>query len=535
MKYDTGMTHLHGDVLAAVRLMLYHNTEINKKFNPAVGSPAPLREYLKSQYNKSGKVSDGVQYDCKSTGMDINLKRPLNNEGDRHLQLSWSQLVVFIRNNWDEVFRKESEFPSESDVSDDNEEELDDVDITKDGPALKVLAASFLDSKIKCPNFHNGGECKTVTLTMDGRVGGLNFKCSECIMSFCEEDKAAKWLANCVGYPEGCVYYRKSQEGKATKNEQESEENSIMTTAITEKQIKAAELNRRIITAAQLAQQSLYEMCMGFKEMRDSKLYKELGYSDFGDYCEKETGFKRSQAYNYISIVEKLPADFVQRVGQIPMRDLLFLTTVSEQERAEIVDNTDLENTTVKQLEQQIKTLRAEKDKAVAEKSAAEAQTAAKDDTISALERTNKELDERIISLQGEVKALENRPIETAVEYVEKIPDDYVTKKAYEDMVKTYTDQLDEANEENLTEKRRAFAEKTELEKKLAEVEKQLKEAKADAADKTADPDTDEVYKVYMAKAYSSLNKLVEYVQEHKEYVPKVTALVDNIKKSLEA
>ncbi len=308
-----------------------------------------------------------------------------------------------------------------------------------------------------------------------------------------------------------------------------------MTTEITAKQIKAAELNRRIIMAAQLAQQSLYEMCMGFKEMRDSKLYKELGYSDFGDYCEKETGFKRSQAYNYISIVEKLPTDFVQRVGQIPMRDLLFLTTVSEQERAELTENTDLENTTVKQLEQQIKTLRAEKDKAVAERSAAEAQTAAKDDTITALEKTKEQLDERISKLQSEIKALESRPIETVVETREVIPSDYITRDAYEEMVKNYTDQLDKADEENLAEKRRAFAEKTELEKKLAEVEKQLEAAKADAADNTAEPDTDEVYKVYMAKAYSSLNKLVEYVQEHKEYIPKVTALVDNIKKSLEA
>lgn len=74
--------------------------------------------------------------------------------------------------------------------------------------------------------------------------------------------------------------------------------------------IKAAELDRRIKTSAQLAQQSLYDMCMGFKEMRDSRLYKELGYSDFGDYCEKETGFSKMNVYRYISIAENLPQDF---------------------------------------------------------------------------------------------------------------------------------------------------------------------------------------------------------------------------------
>ncbi len=304
--------------------------------------------------------------------------------------------------------------------------------------------------------------------------------------------------------------------------------------AVTDEYIKAVNLNRKIITAAQLAQQSLYEMCTGFKEMRDSKLYKELGYSDFGDYCEKETQINRQNVYKYIAVAEKLPEDFVSSGRQIGIKKLYLLTTLSEEERAEITENTDLENTTVKQLEQQIKTLRAEKDKAIAERSAAEAQTAAKDDTITALEKTKQQLDERIRKLQDEIKALENRPIETVVETREVIPPDYITRDAYEKMVNSYTDQLDKADEENLAEKRRAFAEKTELEKKLAEVEEQLKAAKAEAAD-TAEPDVDGVYKAYLKNAYGALNVLVEYVQEHKEYIPKVTALVDNIKKSLGA
>ncbi len=303
--------------------------------------------------------------------------------------------------------------------------------------------------------------------------------------------------------------------------------------AVTDEYIKAVNLNRKIITAAQLAQQSLYEMCMGFKEMRDSKLYKELGYSDFGDYCEKETQINRQNVYKYIAVAEKLPEDFVSSGRQIGIKKLYLLTTLSEEERAEITENTDLENTTVKQLEQQIKTLRAEKDKAIAERSAAEAQTAAKDDTITALEKTRQQLDERICKLQDEIKALESRPIETVVETREVIPPDYITRDAYEEMVKTYTDQLDEANEENVAEKRRAYAEKTELEKRLADVEKQLEEAKT--ADNTTEPDTAGVFKAYLTNAYNSLNELVEYVQKHTEYVPKVTALVDNIKKSLEA
>lgn len=57
--------------------------------------------------------------------------------------------------------------------------------------------------------------------------------------------------------------------------------------------IKAVELDRRIKTSAQLAQQSLYDMCMGFKEMRDSRLYKELGYSDLEITVKRKQVFQR--------------------------------------------------------------------------------------------------------------------------------------------------------------------------------------------------------------------------------------------------
>lgn len=90
---------------------------------------------------------------------------------------------------------------------------------------------------------------------------------------------------------------------------------------VNERYIEALNLNKKIIVSAQLAQQNLYEMCMGFKKMRDDKLYKELGYSDFGEYCENETGFKRSQVYSYIAVAEKLPTDFVQSTGQNQLGD----------------------------------------------------------------------------------------------------------------------------------------------------------------------------------------------------------------------
>lgn len=260
--------------------------------------------------------------------------------------------------------------------------------------------------------------------------------------------------------------------------------------------------------------------------MRDSKLYKELEYSDFGNYCEQETGIRRTQAYRYIAVAEKLPADFVPPGGQIGIKKLYLLTTLSEEERSEIVENTDLESASVRELERQVKQLRAERDTATAEKSAAEAESAARKDAVSALEKTKRELENRITTLELDIKQLEERPVETAVEYVDRIPADYIAVSALDKAVKEYNEQIEQLENENIEQLRAAHVEKTELENRLADVQKQLDEAK----NAPAAVDTDGVFKAYFENAYKSLDTLVTYVQQHTEYSPKVNALVDNIK-----
>lgn len=269
---------------------------------------------------------------------------------------------------------------------------------------------------------------------------------------------------------------------------------------------------------------------MGFKEMRDNKLYKELGYSDFGDYCENEVGVTRQQVYRYIAIVDKLPSEFVKSTLQIGTEKLYLLSTLSEEERAEISESTDVEDVSTRELKNQIKQLKAEKDKAIAECSAAEAESAARKDAVNALEKTKRELENRITALESDIKQLESRPVETAVERVEVIPKDYIAASALDKAVKEYNEQIEQLENENIEQLRAAHAEKKELENRLAEVQKQLDEAK----NAPAAVDTDGVFKAYFENAYKSLDTLVTYVQQHTEYSPKVNALVDNIKKSLE-
>ena len=133
---------------------------------------------------------------------------------------------------------------------------------------------------------------------------------------------------------------------------------------VSEQHKQAIELHQKIIVSANLAQQNIWDMCNGLKTMRDNKLYKELGYTNFEEYCENEVGMKRSNAYNYISIVEKINPENVQSIGQIGMTKLSLLATISEPEQAEIAEKLDLENTTVKQLKAEIEKLKDEKQEA---------------------------------------------------------------------------------------------------------------------------------------------------------------------------
>lgn len=168
-------------------------------------------------------------------------------------------------------------------------------------------------------------------------------------------------------------------------------------------------------------------------------------------------------------------------------------------------------------MEQQIKQLRAEKDKAVEEKSAAEAQTTAKSDTIAALEQTKQVLDERISELSEQISELENRPIEVATEIVEKIPDDYITREAYEEMVHSYTEQLDKADEENLAEKRRAYAEKQELEKKISELENR------------SDSSPEETFKLLCQICRDPLTRLMLFAYKNPGYRRKALKFVEEL------
>lgn len=303
--------------------------------------------------------------------------------------------------------------------------------------------------------------------------------------------------------------------------------------------IKAAELDRRIKTSAQLAQQSLYDMCMGFKEMRDSRLYKELGYSDFGEYCEQETGFKRTNVYNYISVAENLPEDFVHSSGQIGIKKLTLLSTLSDEQRETITETTDIENTTVKELKAKIDSVKKQNDALHEEMRYREEEH----------ETKSQKFKDRIAELEAEIKELESRPIEVAVETdskevanlkdaMRRVDLDWSEKysKLEEDSLKDRRELLQKAEQAEKDKQDKLSQLREELDRTKAEYEKKL----AGKADITPTQDDKAIFKAYLSTAVDSVTRLVGFVNEHNDsdnyglFTQKARQLADIINSKLE-
>lgn len=172
---------------------------------------------------------------------------------------------------------------------------------------------------------------------------------------------------------------------------------------------RAVRLDTHIKTHADLVQKSLYEVCKGLKEMRDEKLYKELGYKNFEEYCEKEVGLTYRQAYNFCLIAEKFSEENLKSISCIGTTKLSLLARLDEPQREEIVQKVDVESVTVKELKKKIAALEDDSQR----KDKSEKQAWSK---VSKLQTDSDMQKQKISQLESQVQELESRPVEVAVE-----------------------------------------------------------------------------------------------------------------------
>lgn len=178
-------------------------------------------------------------------------------------------------------------------------------------------------------------------------------------------------------------------------------------------------VHAQIILGAQMVENGLYQMAKGFKIMRDEKLYKDMGYNSFEAYCETETKMKRQSVYRMISVVESIPDGKICHIDvtNLGIAKLSMLTTLTEDQRTELVQSADLESTTVKELKAKIDELTGavQREKELKEQWHEQAKTEV-DRSIKRIE----DLNDTIAKLEREIKELESRPIDvTAVDVKE--------------------------------------------------------------------------------------------------------------------
>ena len=247
---------------------------------------------------------------------------------------------------------------------------------------------------------------------------------------------------------------------------------------ISENYTKAVALHRRICANAQSAQESLFEVCRGLKEMRDGKLYKELGYQNFEDYAENEVGMTKRNANRYVAIAEMYESGtpVSQKVG---VTKLYLLSTLSEGEREEVMQTTDVEKVSKRELEAKIAEVRSLKAQ------------------VDSLTADRDRVQEKVKSLESQVEELENRPVEVAVQESHEVENMRLAMKKLNEDIAKQDAQMRQEYEDRI----RSLKERHEAELKAAQVQEI--------------PDTKAVFKAYLSNAVDASKRLTEFLKQH--------------------
>lgn len=237
----------------------------------------------------------------------------------------------------------------------DDEDDFDDEDTTDESQQLQVLAHAFLSTPVMCPYFGDKGK-----VTVNPVLKGMNFECSQCAMNFVREKIAMEWLSRCSANPEGCIYYR-----KAKKEEQPMEQQTFTTDVTTsntqissERQDRAAKLTQQIIANGKIAASSMIEMGRDLKTVRDERLFTELGFESFEEYCEKKCGIGKRHGYNFIQIYEKFGEEKLKQLQQLGITKLLEIAKLDDEDAEDLMQHNDVNSLSVRELSAKVEEYR---------------------------------------------------------------------------------------------------------------------------------------------------------------------------------
>ena len=290
-----------------------------------------------------------------------------------------------------------------------------------------------------------------------------------------------------------------------------------METTLTEQRKAAVDLDQRIKTTAKTLAENLFELCGLFYKMSSEKLYKELGYPNFAEYCENEVGIKRTQGFKYATIGESFTKKNVQSTehfGNLGTEKLYLLAKLDESERETVKQTVNIEDVSVKELKAEIDRLKAANKKAESnlkslqteldnEKKSNEELMSLRFEKESAemqLKRTKEEL----ASANERITDLENRPVEVAVQEDEE-------GKMAKVLVKELDRKLSEADQEHVNAMEN---QRKKYQAQINSLEEQLEQEKNKPAETITVKNDKGIFKAYYSAALSSFENLLKFVAD---------------------
>lgn len=275
---------------------------------------------------------------------------------------------------------------------------------------------------------------------------------------------------------------------------------------------QAQAVHQDLMIQEQVAAQSLTQIAIDLKEIRDRRLYAELGYSDFAEYCEKATKTGKRQAYNLISLVEQYKIDDLSRLSYLGSTKLIALKSLGKDEREELIESGEAEEMSVRELKEKIKELTDKN-----EQLRFEVTSVTDSDKITQLEtelkskqaemeRVGRDKDSRINSLQARLDdtgnamrrtSEENEKLKLQIAELEKCPVEVaVAEPSAEDIAKIRSEA--------------EAAARAEYDKKLADEKKKVQSIAHGGNNK-------EIYKIHLKNIQREFNEALELVSNATE------------------
>lgn len=166
-----------------------------------------------------------------------------------------------------------------------------------------------------------------------------------------------------------------------------------------QRQTEAVTLHQRIVATSAAISGMMVDFCGMLKQMRDKKLYRELGCGSFDEYVESRAGIKARQAYTYISTYERLGERRLAEHSGLGITKLSYLAELYPAEADVLAEENDLAGMSSREVKALVEKAAKQGEQLSmleTELSDAESQERFYRDEVSRLQGANRELAEQL-------------------------------------------------------------------------------------------------------------------------------------------